>query len=137
MGPEPQIVPSSAWAAPRTEPARWLMTVRRVSKRPRTVRLLRQAAAAAILQLDLEHPAAVRAAARSDRLLDPATLHPDRHLTPAEHHHAWGLVAAATGIAVHLHPVMYAATSRLHLTSQAQSGIARHHRSCSEPPHPM
>ena len=136
MGPEPQIVPSSAWPAPRTEPARWLMTVRRVRKRPRTIRLLRQAPAAAILQLDLEDPAAL-ATAGSDRLLDPAPLHPQRHLTPAEQHYPRGLLASATGIAVHLHPVMHAATSRLHLTSQAQSGIARHHRSCSEPPHPM
>src|SRR5215216_5038536 len=64
-----------------------LTTVRRVRKRPRTIRLLRQAVAAAILQLDLEHPAAARAAARSDRLLDPATLDPQRHLTTAEQHH--------------------------------------------------
>jgi hypothetical protein len=79
-------------------------------KRPRTIRLLRQAAAAAILQLDLEHPAAL-ATGRSDRLLDPATLDPQRHLTPAEQHYPRCLVAAATGIAADLHPVRHATTS--------------------------
>jgi hypothetical protein len=64
----------------------------------------------AILQSDLEHPAAL-ATARSDRLLNPATLHPQRHLTPAEQHHPRGLVAAATGIAADLHPVRHAITS--------------------------
>src|SRR5918993_555536 len=96
-----------------------LTTVRRVRKRPRTIRLLGQAAAAAILQLDLEHPAAL-ATGRSDRLLDPATLDPQRHLTPAEQHHPRGLLAAATGIAAHLHPVRHATNLRLHPTSQAR-----------------
>jgi hypothetical protein len=41
------------------------------------------------------------------------TGHPDRQLTPAEQHHPRGLVAAATGIAAHLHPVMHAVTSGL------------------------
>src|SRR5215216_4031429 len=81
-----------------------LTTVRRVRKRPRTIRLLRQAVAAAILQLDLEHP---------------ATLDPQRHLTTAEQHHPRCLIASATGIAADLHPVRHAATSRFHLTSQA------------------
>jgi hypothetical protein len=62
-----------------------------VRKRPRPIRFLRQAAAAAILQPDLEHPAAL-ATAGSNRLLDPATLDPQRHLTPAEHHVPRGLV---------------------------------------------
>jgi hypothetical protein len=62
---------------------RWLTTGRRQIERPRAVRLLRQAAAAAVLQSDLEQPAA-RGAARPDRLLDPAPLYPDRHLTAAE-----------------------------------------------------
>jgi hypothetical protein len=82
-----------------------------VSERPRAVRLLRQAAAAAVLQADQEHPAA-RGAARSDRLLDPAPLHPDRHLTPAEQHRPRGLLAPAAGIAAHLDQVTHAATSR-------------------------
>src|SRR4029450_13533212 len=66
-----------------------------VSKRPRSIRLLRQAAAAAILQPDLEHPAAL-APTRSDRLLGPGTLDPQRHLMPAEQHHPRRLLASAT-----------------------------------------
>jgi hypothetical protein len=86
------------------------MTVRRVRKRPRIIRLLRQAAAATILQPDLEHPAAL-AAARSGRLLDPAALDPQHYLTTTEQDHPRCLVAAATGIAAHLHPVRHATTS--------------------------
>src|SRR5918993_2353702 len=101
----------SALIAPRqqTRPGSFT-TVHRVRKRPRTIRLLRQAATAAILQLDLEHPAAL-ATGRCDRLLDPATLHPQHHLTPAEQHHPRCLLAAATGIAADLHPVRHATTS--------------------------
>src|ERR671912_224680 len=61
------------------------------------------------------HPPGCSPAHRADRLLAPATLHPDRQLTPTEQHHPRGLVAAAAGIAAHLDPVMHAATSRLHL----------------------
>src|SRR4029453_8166321 len=94
-----------------------------VSKRPRTIRLLRQAAGAGILHPDLEHPAAL-AAPRSDRLLEPATLDPQRHLMPAEQHHPRGLVASATGIAADLHPVRHATTPSVHLTSQARCCLA-------------
>src|SRR4029453_15162945 len=72
-----------------------------------------------ILQPDLEHPAAL-AAARSDRLLKPATLDPQRHLMPAEQHHPRGLVASATAIAAAPPPVRHATTSSVHLTSQAR-----------------
>ena len=61
-------------------------------------------------------------AARSDRLLDPATLDPQRHLTTTEQHHPRGLVAAATGIAADLHPVRHATTS-MYPTSQL--GVAK------------
>jgi hypothetical protein len=81
-----------------------------VRKRPRTIRLLRQAAAATILQLDLEHPAAL-ATAGSDRLLDPATLDPQHYLTTTEQHHPRCLLAATTGIAADFHPVRHATTS--------------------------
>jgi hypothetical protein len=74
------------------------------------VRLLCQAAAAAVLQADLEDPAA-RGAAGSDRLLDPTPLDSDRDLTPAEQQRPRALVPSAAGIAADLDPVMHAATS--------------------------
>jgi hypothetical protein len=92
---------------------------------PRAVRLLRQAAAAPVLQADLEQPAAPSAAG-SDRLLDPAPLHPDRDLTPAEQQRPRGLIAPAAGIAADLDPVTHAATSPISSDSQARWALAHH-----------
>jgi hypothetical protein len=98
-----------------------------VSERPRAVRLLRQVAAAAILQADLEHPAP-RGAARSDRLLDPAPLHPDRdcdlaprRAAPSAESHRPGRRHSSGPRPGHAR-----ATSWFHPTRQARWAIAGH-----------
>src|SRR5206468_10436031 len=121
-----QVTASALPPACQSRP-RWLTSGPGTPKRPRTVRRLRQVTAAAVLQADLEQPAALDAA-RSDRLLDPAPLDPDHGLTPAQQHRPRGLVAPATGIAAHLDQITHTATSRVHSTSQARWAIACHGR---------
>jgi hypothetical protein len=104
---------------------RWLTTRRRARKRPGAIRLLCQAAAAAVLQADLEDPAA-RGAAGCDRLLDPTPLDSDRDLTPAEQQRPRALVPSAAGIAADFSPVMHAATSWGSSEHAAWWAIARH-----------
>jgi hypothetical protein len=84
-----------------------LTTGHLVSERPGAVRLPRQVAAATVLQADPKHRAAC-GAARSDRLLDPALLHPERNFTPTKQHRGVSSPRAA-GITAHLDQIPHAA----------------------------
>jgi hypothetical protein len=80
--------------------------------------MLGQAAAAPVLQADLEDPSA-GGATGPDRLLNPATFDPDGQLAPAEQHSARGLLAPAAGVTAHLDPIKHATTPPNYLTSHA------------------